>query len=54
MKILQVPSKCKIEKIFIINLKDKIHLFNKFNRLRHIHQGIERLDAVDSRSNHKI
>lgn len=54
MKILEIPSKSKIEKIFIINLKDKIHLFNKFDRLRHIHQGIERFNAVDSRSNHKI
>ena len=26
MKILEIPSKSKIEKIFIINLKDKIHL----------------------------
>lgn len=54
MKIIQIPSKRKIERIFIINLKDKIHLFNKFNRLRDIHTGIERLDAVDSRSNHKV
>jgi GR25 family glycosyltransferase involved in LPS biosynthesis len=54
MKIVQAKTKTKIEKIFVINLKDKINLFKKFSRLNSLHKGIERFDAVDSRSHNKI
>ena len=41
----------KIEKVFVINLKDKEHRWNKF---RDIDDRFERFEAIDSRENHSI
>tara|TARA_B100001094_G_C18191150_1_gene807322 strand:- start:2102 stop:2989 length:888 start_codon:yes stop_codon:yes gene_type:complete len=54
MRIAKSPNESKIEKIFVINLKDKINFFKKFNVINYIHQKMERLEAVDSRSNHRV
>tara|TARA_B110000305_G_scaffold242157_1_gene320508 strand:- start:1849 stop:2676 length:828 start_codon:yes stop_codon:yes gene_type:complete len=44
-------SKQFIEKIFVINLKDKEHRWNKF---KDIDDRFERFNAIDSRENHLI
>lgn len=41
----------KINKIFLINLKDRIH---RWERFKIIHTNIERFDAIDSRNDFRI